>query len=217
MIEYNGESLEWLQSLGFNSVRLPAAPTVVQLREAERLGLWLIAPPPNDGFITPSHDRVVAWDLGYRLGDERLELTRQWVAQLRRSDLRPNRPLVGEPAERLWSYSRLLNILVLRRSPLGSACSLPDYGRWLQTRPAIARAGTPFWATIQTEPALELVDQWSALGLAPPSPLGVEPGQIRLLAFQAIASGVRGWFSARARRWTSRTTRRRLGRGCSSV
>ncbi|MCU0875970.1 MAG: hypothetical protein MUE50_26885, partial [Pirellulaceae bacterium] len=131
VIEYNGESLEWLKSLGFNAVRLPAAPTVVQLREAERLGLWLIAPPPNDGYITPSHDRVVAWDLGYRLGNERLELTRQWVTQLSRSDLRPNRPLLGEPAERLWGYSRLLNIVVLRRSPLGSACSLPDYARWL--------------------------------------------------------------------------------------
>jgi hypothetical protein len=199
VIEYNGESLEWLKSLGFNAVRLPAAPTVVQLREAERLGLWLIAPPPNDGYITPSHDRVVAWDLGYRLGDERLELTRQSVSQLRRSDPRPNRPLLGEPAERLWGYSRLLNILVLRRSPLGSACSLPDYARWLQTRPAIARAGTPFWATIQTEPALELVEQWSALGLAPPATIGVEPGQIRLLAFQAIASGVRGLvFSSRS-------------------
>lgn len=197
-IEYNGESLEWLKTLGFNAVRLSAAPTVVQLREAERLGLWLIAPPPNDGYITPSHDRVVAWDLGYRLGDERLELTRQRVTQLRRSDLRPNRPLLGEPAGRLWGYSRLLNILVLRRTPLGSACSLADYGRWLQTRPAVARAGTPLWATIQTEPSLELVDQWSALGLAPPTVLGVESGQIRLLAFQAVASGVRGLvFSSR--------------------
>jgi hypothetical protein len=199
VIEHNGESFEWLRSLGFNAVRLTAAPTAVQLREAERVGLWLIAPPPNDGVITPSHDRVVAWDLGNRLGDERLELTRQWVAQLRRSDLRPNRPLVGEPSERLWSYSRLLNILVLRRSPLGSACSLPDYGRWLQTRPAVARAGTPFWATIQTEPSLELVDQWSALGLGPPPAISVEPEQIRVLTFQAIASGVRGLiFSSRS-------------------
>jgi len=66
-IEYNGESFEGLQSLGFNAVRLPTAPTVVQLREANRLGLWLIAPPPNDGHITPGHDRVIAWDLGYRL------------------------------------------------------------------------------------------------------------------------------------------------------
>jgi hypothetical protein len=198
-IEYNGESFEGLQSLGFNAVRLPTAPTVVQLREANRLGLWLIAPPPNDGHITPGHDRVIAWDLGYRLGSERLELTRQRVAQLRRSDPRPNRPLVGEPSERLWSYSRLLSILVLRRAPLGTSCSLPEYGRWLQTRPAIARAGTPFWATIQTEPVLELVDQWSALGLGPPQAISVEPEQIRLLAFQAIASGVRGLvFSSRS-------------------
>lgn len=197
-IEHNGESFAWLQGLGFNTLRLPSAPTVVQLREAASLGLWLIAPPPNDGQITADHARVIAWDLGYRLGSERLELTRQWAAQLRRSDPQPNRPLVGEPSERLWSYSRLLSILVARRAPLGTSCSLPEYGRWLQSRPAIARAGTPFWATVQTEPALELVDQWSALGLGLPQPIPVEPEQIRVLAFQALASGVRGLiFSSR--------------------
>ena len=127
-IESNGEPFEWLHSLGFNAVRLPAAPTVVQLREAERLGLWLIAPPPDDGVITPNHDRVMAWDLGSRLADERLELTRQRAAQLRRADLRPNRPVVGEAVERLWSYSRVLNILVLRRSPLGGVCRCPTMG-----------------------------------------------------------------------------------------
>lgn len=198
-IEYNGEPFEWLHSLGFNTVRLPAAPTVVQLREAERVGLRLIAPPPNDGGITSSHACVIAWDLGSGLGEERLELTRQWVAQVRRADRRPDRPIIGEAVERAWSYSRVLNILVLRRRPLGSSLSLPDYGRWLQTRPAVARAGTPFWATIQTEPALELVEQWSALGLGPPPSLSVEAEQIRLLAYQAVASGVRGLiFSSRS-------------------
>jgi len=191
-VEYNGESFEWLHSLGFNAVRLPAPPTAVQLREAERLGLWLIAPPPNDGYITPGHDRVLTWDLGSRLDAERLELTRQRAAQLRRADLRANRPLIGEAAERLWSYSRELNILLLRRRPLGTSLSVPDYGQWLQTRPAVARAGTPFWAAIQTEPAPELVDQWAALGLGPPPALSVEPEQIRLLTYHAIASGVRG-------------------------
>jgi len=198
-IEYNGEPFEWLQSLGFNTVRLPAAPTVVQLREAERVGLRLIAPPPNDGGITSSHACVIAWDLGSGLGEERLELTRQWVAQVRRADRRPDRPIVGEAVERAWSYSRVLTILVWQRRPRGSSLSLPDYGRWLQTRPAVARAGTPFWATIQTEPALELVEQWSALGLGPPPSLSVEAEQIRLLAYQAVASGVRGLiFSSRS-------------------
>ena len=46
VIEHNGESLEWLQSLGFNAVQLHAPATPIQLREAERLGLWLVAPPP---------------------------------------------------------------------------------------------------------------------------------------------------------------------------
>ncbi len=142
-IEYNGEPFESLKSLGFNTVRLAAAPTVIQLREAERVGLWLIAPPPNDGFITPSHDRVIAWDLGSRLDDKRLELTRQRAAELRRVDLRSQRPLIGEAAERLWSYSRLLNVLVLRRWPLGTALSLPDYGRGCRPGPPWPERGPP--------------------------------------------------------------------------
>lgn len=192
VIEHNGESLEWLQSLGFNAVRLSAAPTGVQLREAARLGLWLIAPPPNDDRITAAHDRVLAWDLGFDLQDARLESTRQRAAQLRRTDPRTDRPLIGEAVERLWNYSRFLNFLVLHRAPLGTACTLPEYGEWLRTRPSLARAGTPFWATIQTEASLELVDQWSASGLRPPPSIGVEPAQIRLLTFQAITSGARG-------------------------
>ena len=191
-IEYNGESFEWLKSLGFNAVKLDAAPSGIELREAERLGLWLIAPPPNDGFITPSHDRVLAWDLGTHLTADRLELTRQRIGQLRRSELRPERPLVADAAERVWSYSRMLDFLVLRRSVIASALPLAAYGRWIAQRPALARPGTPIWATIQTEPPIQLIDQWAALGLGPPASMAVEPEQIRLVCYQAIASGARG-------------------------
>jgi hypothetical protein len=192
VIEYNGEPFETLQSLGFNAIRLAAPPTDVQLREAARLNMWLVAPPPNDRLITPSHDRVLAWHLGRRLAAERLELTRQWISELRRADLRRDRPIVGEPIERIWSYSRVLDLLELDRSPLGSSLSLQQYGRWLEERPVLARPGTPFWATIQTEPTTELVDQWAAIGLGTPVSVAAEAAQIRLLGLAAVSSGARG-------------------------
>jgi hypothetical protein len=44
-----------------------------------------------------------------------------------------------------------------------------------------------------------VVEQWAALGLGPPPSLSIEPEQIRLLTYQAIASGVRGLlFSSRS-------------------
>ena len=46
-IEYQGESLQFLQSLGFNAVWLNAAPNASILQEARDVGIWLIAPPPT--------------------------------------------------------------------------------------------------------------------------------------------------------------------------
>jgi len=191
-IQGNGESLEFLQSLGFNAVWLSTAPTAVQLREADRLGIWLIAPPPNDRFITPAHDRVLAWDLGGGLADAQLEITRQRVTELRKADIRTERPLIAEAGERLWSYSRLVSFLVMRASPIGTSLSLPHMARVFRERPTLARPGTPVWTTVPTEPASALIDQWSALGVGPPLSLVAEPEQIRLMAYEAIASGSRG-------------------------
>ena len=67
VIERRDESLEWLQKLGFNVIKLASLPTEAELAEAERLGLWLMAPPPV-GSGTPrttlTHARVLAWTLG---------------------------------------------------------------------------------------------------------------------------------------------------------
>ena len=46
-IEYQGESFEFLKKLGFNAVWLSGAPTAQQLSDAEEVGIWLIAEPPD--------------------------------------------------------------------------------------------------------------------------------------------------------------------------
>jgi hypothetical protein len=192
VIEYNGEPFDHLQALGFNAIKLAAPPTSIQLREAQRLGLWLVSPPPNDLAITSAHERVLAWHLGRRLAADRLELTRQWIGQLRRAEVSRERPVMGEAVERVWSYSRLLDLIELDRTSLGTTSSLSACGRWIEQRPTLARPGTPHWVTVQTEPAAELVDQWMALGLGTPLSVAAEQEQVRLLAFQAVASGARG-------------------------
>jgi hypothetical protein len=192
VIESNGESFEWLQSLGFNAIKLPAAPTAIELREADRLGIWLIAPPPNDLHITPAHDRVMAWDLGSDLTDHavgRDAAARRGIAQGRY----PARAgLIAGASERMWSYSRLASFLVMRAAPLGTSLSLPMQARQLRERPTLARPGTPVWTAVATELPASLIDQWSAMGLGPALSMVGEPEQIRLLAYTAVASGARG-------------------------
>ncbi len=191
-VEYNAEPLEWLKSLGINAVKLKAPATAVQLQEANRLGLWLIAPAPNELVITPAYEAVLAWDLGSRLKEDRLEVTRQWSGQVRRADPLPDRPLLCGAEERLWGYSRFANLLLVPPPPLGGGVSPTDCGATVRQRPALARPGTPLWAAIPTEPDPALVEQWSAFGLESPLSMSVEPEQIGLLAYHALASGARG-------------------------
>ena len=70
IIEYNGESFQWLQKLGFNTVALKHQPTADQIVTAKRLGMWLIVPPkaPSAGHSWQTiRDRCLAFDLGNNL------------------------------------------------------------------------------------------------------------------------------------------------------
>ena len=65
VIERRDESLEWLQKLGFNVIKLASPPTDAELAEAERFGLWLMAPPPVGSGPPPTtstHGRVSGLD-----------------------------------------------------------------------------------------------------------------------------------------------------------
>ncbi len=76
-IEHQGEPLGFLKQLGFNTVWLKRLPAQEILEEADRLGLWVICPPPrpprSDGSsdpaamlsdVGPAFDPVLMWDLG---------------------------------------------------------------------------------------------------------------------------------------------------------
>jgi hypothetical protein len=76
-IEHQGEPLALLKQLGFNTVWLKRLPAQEILEEADRLGLWVICPPPRppkpDGSsdpaavlsdVGPAFDSVLMWDLG---------------------------------------------------------------------------------------------------------------------------------------------------------
>lgn len=66
IIQYQNEPLATLRQLGFNAVRLSRPPTDELLRDAERVGIWLICPPPEGVGpgrleIDSRFDSVLAW------------------------------------------------------------------------------------------------------------------------------------------------------------
>ena len=202
-IEFRGESLARLQSLGFNAVRLPQSPSPAMLSEATGLGLWLIAPPPparqlesrpgdpSPPRIDSSYDAVLMWDLGSYLAKRELEITKRWAELTTAADPR-NRPIACDPDSDLAAYTRLADVLIARRDPIGSTLPLDQYGVWLRDRSRLARGGTPLVATIQTDLPPKLFEQMGLLASGPGAPMVVEEAQLRMLIHTALAARARG-------------------------
>ena len=202
-IDYNGEDFAWLQARGFNAVRLLSPPTPTQLREAEGSGVSLIAPPPlsqSPSEYGPNMVQVLAWDLGDSVSAELMEPTRRLATRLQSVPESLRRPTICLPRDDIWQYSRIADLIVL--DPPGPQSSLPlaDFGRWYLHRARLMRPGTQFWASIRTQIHPTVMEQARAMGDATQVAWSLEPEQIQLLAYHAIASGARGlWFRSESR------------------
>lgn len=203
-IQYQGEPLAELERLGFNTIWMSQQPSSELLADARQRGMWLIGPPPlapaaqapaadvSIPVVGPGFDRVLAWDLGAGLREAAVDEVREWSERIRAADRHNGRPLVCRPDAQLAAYSRVADLLLIGRWPLGSSLEMADYGTWVRERPRLACPGTPIWSTVQTQPARTLIDQLAILGRGEPPPTTVPSEQIRLLAYAAVAAGSRG-------------------------
>jgi hypothetical protein len=198
---YRGEPLANLAKAGFNAVRLTQPPSAAILAEAEHEGLWLICPPPleNAGTgnsrplapIGPEFEPVLAWHLGDGLTSGDLDPTVAEIRQLRLADARGHRPILCGPDTDLRPFSRQVDLLELSRLPLGTSLELTDYEAWLRERPSLARPGTPFWTSVQTQ-LWPITREEQALVGGSSAPGEVDCESVRLLTYMALTAGARG-------------------------
>ena len=85
-------------------------------------------------------------------------------------------------------FSRELDLLGISRHTIGSSLTLSQYRDWLSERGAWARPGSHRWTWIQTMPSPVIASVFEAHQI----PLQLEPEQIRLQVYAALAAGVRG-------------------------
>ena len=194
VIQHQGEPLEWLKSLGFNVVKLHASPSEKELREAERLGLWLVAPPPygEDAARREGLGRVVGWSLGSRLTARDVAGTQELIDEVRRFEPNQLRLLLAGVDSGLAEMSRIAPLVLLDRNPLSTSQELASQRQWLLARPRLARPGTPFWATVASERPPRLTEQLILFARGAAVPEDVDPEQLRLAAYSALAAGARG-------------------------
>ena len=210
-LDHNGEPLETVARLGFNCVRLAAPATADLLEEARRAGVWLICPPPElpdvdirdlDSLPTFSRrwDRVLFWDMGAGLAETDVESLAERARRVRTCDSRGARPLIASADSGLRSISRHVDMVVARRTVLGTSLELTSYASWLRERPRLARPGTPVLAALSSEVDPRTAGQAASLSGVGGQGLAVDPESLRLAALAAVSAGVRGLLFTSTRR-----------------
>ncbi|MGE0757416.1 MAG: hypothetical protein AB7O38_10360, partial [Pirellulaceae bacterium] len=206
-VEHRGETLAFLQSLGFNAVLVKARPVPTLLDEARRTGIHLITLPPLGAGgieIGAEHGLILAWYLGEQLAARDADHVQAQVRQIRQAEPQRARPLLLHVAQDYERFRHDQGMLLFDRRVIATSFDPSDFGPWLAHVAQFGRSGAPFWAAIPTEIPGTTVDQILRLGQQPTALPLPEPDGMRLLAFEAVGRGARGLLFSSSVRLDSR-------------
>lgn len=196
---HHGESADRLREMGLTVVWIDDYQDRERILDLQQHGLWAMATPPRGSASAPDtagkvavkledfqaeYPGILFWYLGTRVPGEASDIVNSQVRLIRSAD-RLLRPVFADIGGQERSYSRALDGVGLTRHPLHTAFSTLDYRRFLSLKIRQLLPGTFVTTWIQTE--IEPVNGV----LRSPLPV-VEPEQIRLLTWTALAAGVRG-------------------------
>ncbi len=199
MVPTHGEDPAALAAMRLNLAWIPDPGDTAVLDAVRQAGLRAVATPPRprgengqalpsgEGSLAPftaESDAIALWMLGSKLSPKDYEVALDWSRQIHNADRRLARPVTADVGGRERSFSRDLNPLGISRSVVHSF-GFKEYRDWLAQRRNLAQPGTFLWTTIQTESP-------SASPGSVAVPVVVEPEQIRLQVYAAIAAGYRG-------------------------
>jgi hypothetical protein len=168
IIQWQGEPLETLAQLGFDAVGMGRLPGAAELAEAERLGLWLVCPPPSiealeSRGVSAEYDGVLAWDLGELDDAAEIELAAEWSRALERHERLPTRPTLVRSATHPREASRVADIVLLGRPTVGATATWLEQAAWLGHARQLGRPGTIVWAGLDTQRSPATLSQLSVL------------------------------------------------------
>ncbi len=199
-VQYRGESLDYLQTLGFNGIVSNRADDTLIAEQAARTGIAVVASLPEkvpDATALESYQHVSAWMLGWELNESTLETTRRQIGRLSRFPSDLLRPTIGEAMELYGPYSRLTDWLAVPtphttrvRSSIESDQIMLSESRSLAGRShrltSIATQMSSEWSEQKT-----LLQQ--SIGGDSVTLPDFDPLQARLAVYRSMMQGTRGW------------------------
>lgn len=121
MLQFRGEPLAWIRSLGFDAVWVTGPPTVDLLNEAIRARVRLYCVPPSAPRpeLEPLLEPVAGWIVGHDtvMDSRHRQAIAAEVTRYRRLPSRWQRPLIGCPLEDFRYYGSLLDAAVVDAPP----------------------------------------------------------------------------------------------------
>jgi len=204
IVPYHGENLDELKSTGTNLVWVPNMYDHALLEELEKRNLHAMAMPPRPEVnhnplqqrgavnlvpFTEKTTPILFWYLGTRIPPEVRQELIQWSRQIENADRLYGRPLMGDFTGDFRIYSRHVAMTGISRHTMNSSFPLRRYYDWLDVNRKMARPGSFVWTWIQTEANSRNAAWRKQTGKRP---LLIEPEQIRLQVYAALAAGCRG-------------------------
>ncbi len=204
MTPFHGEDPEHFKKSGLNLVWIPDYSNQELIDDLRSRGLWAMTPPPravsDSGHLldatqaslipfTTETAGVLAWSLGTRITPSAQKELIAWIGQIRSADRRLNRPLMADVTGLEHVYSRHVDLLGISRHVINTSFPLKQYRDWLSPERRLTRPGSFVWTWIQTEPAVAH-SRWRHA--ANKTPMVIEPEQIQLQVYAALAAGCRG-------------------------
>jgi len=200
----HSEAASVLRDAGANVVWVSDWNAEHRLRALREKQMWAVAVPPqavesgghvldaNRASLVPfTRDTrsILGWYMGTRIPVQSQDELVVWAKQIRSADRQYQRPLLGDVTGGERVFSRHVSMLGISRHMLHTSFDFRQLRLWLTRKRQSALPGTYIWNWVQTEAASNNA-LWRKRANC--TPIVVEPEQIRLQVYTALAAGCRG-------------------------
>ncbi len=151
-LQYQGESLPWIKSLGITGLVVGRVPSEDQLRVIQEAKLSVVCPLPqsNVTYTDSSSAAIRGWLIGAALDSSQTALAKEQVSRLAHMPIELKRPIFGEALEQYWAFSRIADEVIVPIPDSMSPGDSLEHLNWLRTQLAFTTQRGHGWVATNT-------------------------------------------------------------------